>query len=611
MLAGELTRRASQPPELEILEIGDLSKERFRGIFRLTYAGDAHIVLQTKVQANPLNNPRPSVDVLSDAPRIVFAAAPLEVPMTLRLSALSLRAIVVLVVSRQKGITLVFKNDPLESVQVSSSFDGAETVASYIQREIEHQLREAFRSDLPSVIHRLSQKWLAGEVNKATSPPEAPAPPPRDGEGAREGLREGFAKGARLETMMAHERGYTSKLSVNGGGDDMASLAAPDTDAASTFSSFPPSRPRLGSRLRSSVSAGDEFFKSASDEFETYDPTYGLRPDALPLNAGFRDYGRVVRKGDARGLGDILGDVDESDELVLDEGESVAGQSVGQSVAGMSFETIPAVGGGTVTRPRVFHTQSQMTRSSDGESVARPRPPHRRISSLPSVVHKSVPLSTPTYPISPASSRPPSPPPYAAEPPVFPPQRPSALDLLSASPDSAADSLLGGGADASGTFSGGLLLAPRDSCAHLATLAHANRTLSPFARPHEHVMSKAGLSGAPSSSASAAGGSSQIYDTRKVTQRSNDDGAPVRARRKRVFRIGAAKPRPVTSTPAREAQPVVRPAPFIDASPTPRRMPVRSASVTSMSDILRGNVMSTSLYHRAFSPSISRLSSQL
>lgn len=40
----------SQPPELEILEIGDLSTDRFRGIFRLTYTGDAYIVLQTKVQ---------------------------------------------------------------------------------------------------------------------------------------------------------------------------------------------------------------------------------------------------------------------------------------------------------------------------------------------------------------------------------------------------------------------------------------------------------------------------------------------------------------------------------------------------------------------------------
>ena len=39
-----------QPPDLEIRDIGELTTEQFRGIFRLTYAGDAHIVLRTKVQ---------------------------------------------------------------------------------------------------------------------------------------------------------------------------------------------------------------------------------------------------------------------------------------------------------------------------------------------------------------------------------------------------------------------------------------------------------------------------------------------------------------------------------------------------------------------------------
>jgi distribution and morphology protein 34 len=43
-------RVACQPPELEIRDIGDLTTEQFRGIFRLTYSGDAHLVLRTKVQ---------------------------------------------------------------------------------------------------------------------------------------------------------------------------------------------------------------------------------------------------------------------------------------------------------------------------------------------------------------------------------------------------------------------------------------------------------------------------------------------------------------------------------------------------------------------------------
>ena len=48
----ELSWRRAQPPDLEILEIGDLTKDRFRGIFRLSYTGDAHIELSTNVQVS-------------------------------------------------------------------------------------------------------------------------------------------------------------------------------------------------------------------------------------------------------------------------------------------------------------------------------------------------------------------------------------------------------------------------------------------------------------------------------------------------------------------------------------------------------------------------------
>ena len=39
-------------PELEMLEIGELGDDRFRGVFKLKYSGDAYIVLQTKVQVH-------------------------------------------------------------------------------------------------------------------------------------------------------------------------------------------------------------------------------------------------------------------------------------------------------------------------------------------------------------------------------------------------------------------------------------------------------------------------------------------------------------------------------------------------------------------------------
>lgn len=40
----------SVPPDLEILEIGDLAEDRFRGIFRMCYTGDAFLTLRTRVQ---------------------------------------------------------------------------------------------------------------------------------------------------------------------------------------------------------------------------------------------------------------------------------------------------------------------------------------------------------------------------------------------------------------------------------------------------------------------------------------------------------------------------------------------------------------------------------
>ena len=40
----------SVPPDLEILEIGDLAEDRFRGIFKMCYSGDAFLTLRTRVQ---------------------------------------------------------------------------------------------------------------------------------------------------------------------------------------------------------------------------------------------------------------------------------------------------------------------------------------------------------------------------------------------------------------------------------------------------------------------------------------------------------------------------------------------------------------------------------
>jgi distribution and morphology protein 34 len=152
-------------PELEILEIGDLAEDRFRGIFKMSYTGDAFLTLKTKVQANPLNtylSTKP--DFASPMP--LAAASGLTIPLQITLSDIRLSGFVILVFSKQKGITLVFRNDPLESLKVSSTFDTIPFVRDYLQKVIEEQLRVLFMEDLPAIIHRLSLRMFVPEFQE-------------------------------------------------------------------------------------------------------------------------------------------------------------------------------------------------------------------------------------------------------------------------------------------------------------------------------------------------------------------------------------------------------------------------------------------------------------
>ncbi|KAJ4304336.1 ERMES complex subunit [Collariella sp. IMI 366227] len=119
----------SVPPDLEILEIGDLAEDRFRGIFKMCYSGDAFLTLKTRVQANPLNT--------------YLSAKP------------------------------VFRNDPLESLKVSSTFDSIQFVRDYLQRTIEGKLRDLMMDELPAIIHRLSlQLWCPDQIVKEDEEPK-------------------------------------------------------------------------------------------------------------------------------------------------------------------------------------------------------------------------------------------------------------------------------------------------------------------------------------------------------------------------------------------------------------------------------------------------------
>ncbi|KAF3938234.1 hypothetical protein ABW19_dt0204761 [Dactylella cylindrospora] len=131
------------PPDLEILEIGDLADDRFRGIFKMEYSGDAFLTLQTRVQANPLNT------YLSTTPSFTS-------PQPLAAS-----------------------NDPLESLVVSSTFDSIPFIKDYLQKEIEKQLRNLFQEELPAIIHRLSLRWWGQDYDSASSNTQRSPPMPQ------------------------------------------------------------------------------------------------------------------------------------------------------------------------------------------------------------------------------------------------------------------------------------------------------------------------------------------------------------------------------------------------------------------------------------------------
>ena len=94
------------------------------------------------------------------------AASGLTIPIQITLSEIKLSAFIILVFSRQKGITLVFRNDPLESLRVSSTFDAIPFVRDYLQKEIEGQLRSLLMDELPLIIHHLSLRLFVPEYRE-------------------------------------------------------------------------------------------------------------------------------------------------------------------------------------------------------------------------------------------------------------------------------------------------------------------------------------------------------------------------------------------------------------------------------------------------------------
>ncbi|KAH6914799.1 mitochondrial distribution and morphology protein 34 [Coprinopsis sp. MPI-PUGE-AT-0042] len=317
---------------------------------------------------------------------MLAAKQPLVVPMLLRLSHFRLSSYVVLVVSKQKGITIVFKTDPLQNVDINSTFDSIAVIQSFIQREIEGQLRQMFREDLPSIIHRLSQQWVKAKVEtpykkqNQESIKKAPSNSvPRPLSGGRVDALETMST-PDLSAPSPFERARSDIHPPSRLRPPLASAGRrPQSTTGVTRHSSPLSAPPITTSSSSTSNLAIE--QSTFPDLEHFDPTYGLRPEGLPTKPIFKGLAKLFAP--SKGLADLAeelstagsqADVDSdylsSNGSVSDE-EDYERRSYdfvewgGNGKARtpepvVEYETIPAIGGGTITRPRIVHAQSQI-----------------------------------------------------------------------------------------------------------------------------------------------------------------------------------------------------------------------------------------------------------
>ncbi|EEB96548.1 hypothetical protein MPER_04304 [Moniliophthora perniciosa FA553] len=139
--------------------------------------------------------------------------------------------------------------------------------------------------------------------------------------------------------------------------------------------------------------APQEIPESAFPDLENFDPTYGLRPEGLPTKSLFKGFGGLftptkglaeLTEEESEEDGDtVMYDYDDSSTSydVVDWEGGLPGLSRGSSSEfspteqaeehhNIEYETIPAVGGGTIVRPRVFHSQSMVQPSPDVKSCS-------------------------------------------------------------------------------------------------------------------------------------------------------------------------------------------------------------------------------------------------
>ncbi len=292
-------------------------------------------------------------------------------------------------------------------------------------------------------------------------------------------------------------------------------------------------------------------------DIENYDPTYGLRPEGLPTKSGFRHFSSLFTSNN--GLAGLQeepadADADDDDEMtsfdMVDWDDTAPEMSPPPSVEEdreTEYETTPAVGGGTITRPRIIHAQSRSSPPSLSPQASSLGP----LSAGPSMTSRhSSPLYNPYFPETPYSAPPfrsshndPAHDELTGQVPPGPFSTTSEEVSVSSQSHSRRLSVSSMTSQAPYTFSPGtsppsefpsatlstsppnnpkIVLRPSlmtNSIRHLSTLSHSNHTLSPYTRSLAHFTVRS-------------------VPPRPLTTSLSSERQPVKAKRKRTYRLG-------------------------------------------------------------------------
>lgn len=356
-------------------------------------------------QANPLNtylSTKPSFT----SPQPLAAASGLTIPIQITLSDIRLSAFIILVFSKQKGLTLVFRNDPLESLKVSSTFDSIPFVRDYLQKEIEGQLRTLLMDEVPAIIHRLSLRLWVSEhrtrqeeelprensnpaveekvIDPLTFPPADPVD--LSGHVLDASLITSISLNSNSESHSLFSQKNLLRLGALAETQRTLSLATPNiNDAVFRAWAGPTERGEHGSNppvtpLRPQLSRGGSFVGNTSTTY-TFSDTYGagshlVRP-SLPtlgssttgLNLGATRYGKAH------------GGRKRKHRIVNLRKRALAADDDLQSVSGEGS----TVSGTTSSAPSEFDAAIQATVDRDGELLTPPRTPERPKSSFDAI----------------------------------------------------------------------------------------------------------------------------------------------------------------------------------------------------------------------------------